>query len=101
MDSLSRWQCHKKVHAGKIVDVTHGNGTRITILDSKGNNKHVLLDMVIVARYTPKVGDYYVVYEDGYASISPKKAFEEGYSLIVERSKEEQEGRHWSDEHRG
>jgi len=27
-------------------------------------------------------GDYYVVYEDGYKSISPAKAFEEGYTLI-------------------
>lgn len=30
--------------------------------------------------YVPKVGDYYVVYEDSYASLSPKAAFENGYT---------------------
>ena len=29
-----------------------------------------------------EVGGYAVIYEDGYKSISPKKAFEEGYKLI-------------------
>ena len=27
-------------------------------------------------------GGYYVVYEDGYKSFSPSKAFDEGYTLI-------------------
>lgn len=27
--------------------------------------------------------NYYVVYDDGYASISPGKAFEDGYSEVV------------------
>lgn len=35
----------------------------------------------LFARYTPMPGDYYVVYEDGYASFSPRKAFLEGYTL--------------------
>jgi hypothetical protein len=33
-------------------------------------------------RYFPHPGDYYVVYEDGYASISPQAAFETGYTEI-------------------
>jgi hypothetical protein len=34
----------------------------------------------MTARYTPKVGDYWVVYDgDGYQSISPHEAFLAGY----------------------
>ena len=32
--------------------------------------------------YQPKEGDYLVEYEDGYRSVSPKKAFEDGYTLM-------------------
>lgn len=31
-------------------------------------------------RYTPVPGDYYVQYQDGYKSFSPRKAFLEGYT---------------------
>lgn len=34
------------------------------------------------ARYTPVQGDFYVVYPDGYKSISPRKAFVDGYVRI-------------------
>lgn len=40
------------------------------------------VDAEVFSRYKPMSGDYYVVYEDGYKSVSPKKAFEEGYSRI-------------------
>jgi hypothetical protein len=33
-----------------------------------------------VAKHKPEVGGYFVVYEDGYTSFSPAKAFEEGYT---------------------
>ena len=29
------------------------------------------------------VGDYAVIYSDGYKSVSPKKAFEDGYTALV------------------
>jgi len=32
------------------------------------------------ARYQPVEGDFLVVYEDGYRSFSPRKAFVEGYT---------------------
>jgi hypothetical protein len=28
------------------------------------------------------LGDYAVIYEDGYKSVSPKAAFEDGYTLV-------------------
>lgn len=33
-------------------------------------------------KHNPQPGGYYVVYQDGYASYSPAKAFEEGYTRI-------------------
>lgn len=36
----------------------------------------------IFARYMPKPGDFYIVYADGYQSISPRDAFVEGYTKI-------------------
>jgi len=35
-----------------------------------------------VKKHSPLPGGYYVLYEDGYESYSPAKAFEDGYSLI-------------------
>jgi hypothetical protein len=35
-----------------------------------------------VFKHNPQPGGYYVVYEDGYESYSPAKAFEEGYTKI-------------------
>ena len=40
------------------------------------------VDAEFMRRNKPEVGGYYVVYEDGYRSYSPAKAFEDGYSLI-------------------
>lgn len=36
----------------------------------------------VISRYIPLPGDYLVVYNDGYKSISPRAAFEDGYTLI-------------------
>ncbi|HLG97188.1 MAG TPA: hypothetical protein VKX49_12825 [Bryobacteraceae bacterium] len=33
-------------------------------------------------KHQPQPGGYFVVYEDGYESFSPAKAFEEGYTRI-------------------
>ena len=33
-------------------------------------------------KHTPKTGGYYVVYKDGYKSLSPSEAFEDGYTRI-------------------
>lgn len=40
------------------------------------------VDTDFLARHTPVAGGYYVVYEDGYKSFSPAKAFEEGYTRL-------------------
>lgn len=40
------------------------------------------VDAEFLAKHRPQVGGYIVVYEDGYLSWSPAKAFEEGYTRI-------------------
>ena len=72
---LPLYKCHKQVRALKIKDVT---GCTITPAEAEYAAFEVPAEMYL--RYTPKAGDYYVVYEDGYKSFSPAKAFEDGYS---------------------
>lgn len=77
---LPKWKCHKIVQAAKIIRI---NGDRMIVEDAKGQAVAMSVDGgTLFARYKPVVGDYYVIYEDGYASISPKKAFEDGYTRI-------------------
>jgi hypothetical protein len=75
---MPQYQSHKKVWALQIDRV-------------EGDMIHFVKDLTyaprqakngMFARYTPVRGDYFVVYDDGYESISPQKAFEEGYTLI-------------------
>lgn len=40
------------------------------------------IDSEYMLRHKPVVGGYYVVYEDGYKSFSPAKAFEDGYTKL-------------------
>lgn len=74
---MPRYQCHKKVWALKIAKV---EGCTITPADEGYAPFQVASELYL--RYTPVAGDYYVVYDDGYGSFSPAKAFEEGYACI-------------------
>lgn len=78
--NLPRWQSHKIVHAAKIKSID-----KLETLELEGaNGASVFVKAApnMFARYTPIGGDYYVVYEDGYASISPHQAFEQGYHRL-------------------
>ena len=83
---LGRYQSIKRVSAGKIVDIAHYDdaprGIRSLVIEAS-DGERMGFDPTkqpgIFARYTPVVGDRLVVYEDGYASISPAAAFESGY----------------------
>lgn len=86
---LPKWKCHKVVGAAAILKVMEvaGGGLHL-FLDVKPPahdpdlRAEAMLAPEIWARYKPVIGDYLVVYEDGYTSISPKKAFEDGYTRI-------------------
>lgn len=77
---MKKYQSHKEVMAAKI-DAIFTSGTNIEVV-VEGEENPVQCDPMMFARFHPKPGDYLVFYEDGYRSFSPKKAFEEGYTLI-------------------
>jgi len=73
---MKTYKCHKVVQAAKILGVDVTASGYVLWLDD--NNLHVA---VHETRWNKtKVGDYYVVYRDGYASFSPAKEFEDGYT---------------------
>lgn len=98
MRQLPQYQSHKKVWALKIKQVIkHAHP------DSKADDAvfeaspafqgaHLLfedegyaaipIDADWYRKHNPMPGGYYVVYEDGYKSYSPAKAFEEGYTAV-------------------
>ena len=81
---LPQYQSHKKVRAAKITGFRlNGNPDMPDLLLGEiGGIVSLLPDWH--EKHKPQVGGYYVVYEDGYTSYSPAKAFEDGYSRIGE-----------------
>lgn len=84
---MPRYQCHKEVSALKIKEVISqpdvGAGVnRYYIVPTDDAQTRVEVSAEWLDKHKPMAGGYYVVYEDGYASYSPAKAFEEGYTLV-------------------
>lgn len=85
---LPEYRCHKIVRAAKITGF-RGNGNSDMpdlLLGEIGGVVTLLPDWH--AKHKPVVGGYYVVYEDGYASFSPAKAFEDGYTKVTRSERE-------------
>lgn len=81
---LPVYRCHKLVRAFQIKHVVWiGNGV-LQLTDKQGH--HIELTKKWYDKHQPKVGGYFVVYEDGYASFSPQRAFEQGYTLVEDDS---------------
>jgi hypothetical protein len=83
--NLTRYQCHKVVSAAKIIGVHPGRA------DGHGPGATLTLEMPFtdvsvpdewVGKFDPNEGDYLVAYDDGYVSVSPPQAFEDGYTRI-------------------
>ncbi len=79
-EKLPLWQSHKRVRAARIIEIKDDRlfleppeGSAILSVQPADN---------MFARYRPVPGDYYVVYDDGYAAISPRAAFEGGYTKV-------------------
>lgn len=85
---LPRYKCHKEVRAVKI------RNFKLSILGAGEiiADNPLYASLPVDQEYVSKhwrglseddiIGGYYVVYDDGYKSFSPAKAFEEGYTLI-------------------
>jgi hypothetical protein len=84
MKEMPKYKCHKEVWALKIRDIQpyKDNLTKTLLFPEDPNYDYIEVDSFYMVKHSPQVGGYYVVYEDGYKSYSPAKAFEEGYSLI-------------------
>lgn len=89
MSQLADWTCHKTVRAGKLLrppilrqdDQARSTGLYdVSVEDINGAPCVIECDASVFARSWPEVGDYVVIYADGYKSWSPAKAFEEGYT---------------------
>lgn len=94
---MPRYQCHKQVHALKIKDIRqapadqekqHVDGDWLLIPEDASYSPICVGHTEYLARHNPQAGGYYVVYDDGYTSYSPAKAFEEGYSLAAAASEQ-------------
>lgn len=78
--TLPVYTCHKEVRGAMIVTWNiDKNDVLVSLPD--GDTRVVEVPEGWFAKHKPEQGNYLVVYEDGYISCSPAKAFEEGYSL--------------------
>jgi hypothetical protein len=83
LDAMPRYRCHKEVRALKIEKLLpKPDGTAITTILRCEGGFMVKVGAQYMLRNNPEPGGYYVVYEDGYESFSPAKAFEDGYTRI-------------------
>ena len=69
---------HKVVQAVQITQVKEGSTGGALLGLADGFAPYVAVPSM-TERYMPVPGDYLMLYSDGYVSISPKKAFDEGY----------------------
>jgi hypothetical protein len=92
MIQMPQYLCHKKVWALKIAKIdldadraqkedTETDGSAM-ITPVEDGYAPFRVDNEFLRRNKIEVGGYYVLYEDGYKSFSPEKAFEDGYTLI-------------------
>jgi hypothetical protein len=78
---LHRYRSHGIVRAAEILRV---ESDALWIEQADGDAHYLPCEAAMFARYTPTVGDYVVFYPDGFAAISPKKAFESGHTRLVD-----------------
>jgi hypothetical protein len=85
---LPHYKCNKLVRAGKIDSIfPHSNPTpawaaTLVLILPDGKPCEFPASQEWLDKHKPVIGGYFVLYEDGYQSFSPKHAFESGYSLI-------------------
>ncbi len=85
---MPRYQSHKQVWALKIREIAssstpdqESDGSMLLLFEEAGYGAR-LVSRDFMRKHTPKVGGYFVVYNDGYESWSPAEAFEDGYRRV-------------------
>ena len=76
IDDFLMWRSTKVVRAARIAEPKESG---CWVEGASGVHQWRAYDPGMTARYLPEPGDWWMVYEDGYQSISPKHAFEAGY----------------------
>jgi hypothetical protein len=82
---MPRYVSNKTVHAleiDTIIEPSHYPYRQLYFRDA--GYAPIFASAEMFSRYQPVPGDFYVVYADGYKSISPRKAFLEGYTRTAE-----------------
>jgi hypothetical protein len=83
---MPRYKCHKEVYALKIDRIDRRPfgeaGVEHTLVFAESGFAPLIVGLDYIEKHQPKAGGYYVVYDDGYKSFSPAKAFEEGYTRL-------------------
>ena len=81
---MPRYRCHKEVFALKIKAIEPGHfiDGGATVIPVEEGYAPFKVTEEYLRKHNPQAGGYYVVYDDGYKSWSPEKAFEEGYTRI-------------------
>ena len=95
LQEMPKYKSHKVVYALKIKEirtkhVSPSDGSIVIVPEEKGYSPF-RVEKDYVEKHNPKVGDYYVVYKDGYKSWSPAEAFEEGYTKVGRKKKKKKE----------
>lgn len=84
---MPRYKCHKEVWALRVAAISDIDGNaEMTLSFEEPGYAPIKVGQPFWSKHNPVVGGYYVVYDDGYTSFSPAKAFEEGYRLVVQRT---------------
>lgn len=78
---LPKYKSHKEVYAIKINKISTSSLNE-NICDIETELGVIKVSKQFIIKHDPKIGGYYVQYQDGYESYSPASAFEEGYSLV-------------------
>jgi hypothetical protein len=78
---VKSYKSHKVVQAAKIIGIDPEHLGHFEIALDDGTQ--VMKTDAWQVRFAPTVGSYYVVYDDGYASVSPAAAFEAGYTEVM------------------
>ena len=80
---MPRYKCHKEVWALKIAAIeTREDGSATLAFEDPGYAPTIVKDFSLKFKGNEDDLGYYVVYNDGYTSWSPTKAFEEGYTRV-------------------
>lgn len=79
IDTMLVFQCTEIVSAGPITEVVAAG---CYVGNRDGTSTLRIYPSAMTARYMPVVGDYWMIYSDGWQVISPRQQFENGHMAL-------------------